>query len=1171
MNGPAAPAAADYLTVLHAPGYRLTKSFRGPALKPRPVGHPTQFTPFCVALVGFADLASYLEELRDQPSCIIVRGAPNVATKQIFRRKASNHTDGTGNLDHAPRRWVWLDLDSVEVETAADWRDSPGQAVRDTIEQHLPPPFHNRSVHWQWSSSQGTKSGLRLHLAFWLDRAVSDAELKAWLADAPVDRAMFDSIQAHYTAAPVFTGGAIDPVPQRSGVIHGETDTVVVPSIDLTRPLRGARPTSQRPSEGPGEAKATGRGFKGRLADIGDHAGGHGLHNAVMSAVAAAYTERGAELDQVWLAETLRERIAEAEWRRSPGEVAQRTKREIREAIQWVSAKEAKRAGVGELEGQETLTLAEAEKAIGEALDVFIDRSTAHNAEVKRRAGLRSAGRELIAEIDDTWTDHVAERMSGDWLADLATAADFKRDAKRAKAEARKVLAERLLRDELPEAGALRLLWNAETPKSLLNLLNRETVQPTPAAGLLRVTPGAAKSTIGRAKVAAWALAPGQDKTAVFAVPTHALAEEFMPAMRADHPRVAVEIWRGQTAANPAGGTMCSNLPLRKLALEAGRLVSDACAVCPVRKGCAYQEQTLKRAKVWILTHAMLMHPRPRAMGEVAFLIVDEGVDPYADWGYPADVFDHPTDDVRLRELRAQARAAFAAVPLVGGRWPTPVRDFDPALAAEAFALEPKPERVDLRVDPAKVEEILKAEAGSNRRLRKIWRALKGDGTQLRAVERGGVRYVEGTRSMKIVASWRLPTVVLDGTATVRLARVLWPQIELTLDIAVEAPHQELIRVTGREFGKNWQHPTGSSEEDDHRRLNNIEKLRRVIEHQASLAWPETVGFVGHKKTLELLREGRLPENLEMANFGALRGLNSMATCATLLVCGRPRPGDAELEHLASVLDGEGAAETRAAVSWSIVQAELLQAVARARGIRRTGATPVRVYLLNQEPLPGVTGAVSWEDFQPDTWELMRTRGVEPEDRSARGVWVLVHAVLADVFSSSTAARLHNARGALSRVRPPIERVHIGERTHERWEHARCRPPGGRYAVAVHIDPERLRRSGLATKLLPPSRAAAAGSMTDPQSSRAEHHHEIRQSVQIVAPPPSLADLEAPEQRTAAGSISTKQMAKIAAVAPENPTVMEAQPMRTSGIAAGFTTLDTTGPPEWNAMAGERR
>lgn len=109
----------------------------------------------------------------------------------------------------------------------------PESAFREYIETHLPAAFHTASFHWQLSSSAGrvgSEGKLKGHLWFWLDTPASSSDLKVWAKceGLAVDTALFDPIQAHYTAAPVFDEGVPDPVPCRSGTWRGARDAVVI-------------------------------------------------------------------------------------------------------------------------------------------------------------------------------------------------------------------------------------------------------------------------------------------------------------------------------------------------------------------------------------------------------------------------------------------------------------------------------------------------------------------------------------------------------------------------------------------------------------------------------------------------------------------------------------------------------------------------------------------------------------------------------------------------------------------------------------------------------------------------------------------------------------------------------------------------------------------------------
>jgi putative DNA primase/helicase len=95
------------------------------------------------------------------------------------------------------------------------------------------------------------------------------------------------------------------------------------------------------------------------------------------------------------------------------------------------------------------------------------------------------------------------------------------------------------------------------------------------------------------------------------------------------------------------------------------------------------------------------------------------------------------------------------------------------------------------------------------------------------------------------------------------------------------------------------------------------------------------------------------------------------------------------------------------AVSAAITDAEVVQAIGRARGINRTAADPVRVWLMADVATPLVVDELlDWRDLAPSAVERMACRGIfltSPAD-AARAY--------PDLFTSEEAARKAIKRGA---------------------------------------------------------------------------------------------------------------------------------------------------------------
>ena len=146
------------------------------------------------------------------------------------------------------RRWALTDFDEVPIPAHIDIIDAPEEAV-EYLAGLLPAEFRDVSYHWQLSSSAGMGDPglLSAHLWFCLDRPATEAELKRWGAtiDTPVDTHLFETVQPHYTAAPIVEAGVRDPLPRRSGLRLGLED-----AVGLVIPDPAPRPASSGSTSG---------------------------------------------------------------------------------------------------------------------------------------------------------------------------------------------------------------------------------------------------------------------------------------------------------------------------------------------------------------------------------------------------------------------------------------------------------------------------------------------------------------------------------------------------------------------------------------------------------------------------------------------------------------------------------------------------------------------------------------------------------------------------------------------------------------------------------------------------------------------------------------------------------------------------------------------------------
>ena len=256
-----------------ARGYDSAKNFR---CEVQPIG-------------GIEELSALLIELERARTTFIIRGelvpGSENADGTVWRQHLPNKEDGKVRFKEPEggRRWAMLDFDKVEMPTAVDLIGDPEGAVEHLIGR-LPSAFQDVSFHWQLSASagMGSRDQLSAHVWFWLDRGVTDTELKAWVRSTglPIDTALFTPTQPHYTGTPIFQRGLVDPLRRRSGLWRGLWDDVEFPEVEFPEP-------SEPGSSGGGSPLSDVHGFGGKLALLGDGAGLRGFHAVLRDSVAS--------------------------------------------------------------------------------------------------------------------------------------------------------------------------------------------------------------------------------------------------------------------------------------------------------------------------------------------------------------------------------------------------------------------------------------------------------------------------------------------------------------------------------------------------------------------------------------------------------------------------------------------------------------------------------------------------------------------------------------------------------------------------------------------------------------------------------------------------------------------------------------------------------------------
>jgi hypothetical protein len=210
------------------------------------------FEPHVRSIEDILQLGRLIHRASFDDRALIVRGGLKTTPKkgQLIRRQYL--PDGSALID-VDRQWLAIDLDSASAPRwAAHQRPKTlRDAVRWAVLTYLPSCFFGISCYYRWSASAGVKpwDELRLQLWYWIDRPVCNKSLREWLQDIPhVDVSLFNPVQPHFIACPVFVG-APDPMSEhRDGMLHGPPH-VVLPNcvVDLKTYQRRIQERAAKP------------------------------------------------------------------------------------------------------------------------------------------------------------------------------------------------------------------------------------------------------------------------------------------------------------------------------------------------------------------------------------------------------------------------------------------------------------------------------------------------------------------------------------------------------------------------------------------------------------------------------------------------------------------------------------------------------------------------------------------------------------------------------------------------------------------------------------------------------------------------------------------------------------------------------------------------------------
>jgi hypothetical protein len=831
-------------------------------------------------------MAYILARLERAKTSFIVRGEPVPGTN--LQRATRRSRPGAATLRPVARDWGCVDLDKIPCPPGLDPDDR--ERARDyLIASYLPPEFHDVTLWFQWSSSQGvplkgkSRELLSAHVWVKFDRPIPDVELQRWAraqnAGGPVyiDFRTFVTVQPNYTASPLFGKGLDDPLPPplRSGLVQGSKDVValVLPAREEAR-ARTKRPRSsakEKPAtdeagqEDAGqEAEAeqedaeqeqrayTGGGFEGYLALLGDGPGLAGFQEPILKAIASYVWEHGADgTDREALKARLREAIAAAP--RGPGRSEGDIKRYLSDRF----------------------------------LDDKIDWTLARESEARAAAGAGPTFPDTGVSLEE------GERRSREAVA--------------------RFMARVKWQDEEPETEGFAGVTDADIDDLF-----------APTALALVQTLGSGKTLTA---IEAIALAPAGARVN-FLAPDHALGAELLARITqaaGDRHRVTQVFGRGMK--HPSGEPMCQE---HKLAAAVSRLgysvQSTLCksktAVCPHFDGCLYQRQRADRNKpgIYIGPHAYLGMTEERSpLGRAHLTIIDE--DPTGalirDWSLPLDAIS--ADDLRGLSEADHANAE---------RWSRLARELllgagtNELMAQQCRTMEihwyDQIKKLPITPDMPRAakEALLEAAAAAAAatlagRVARFWGLLGeviGGSELLRPFRVYEAMTRAGLKEKRVAMSWSLdpkikgPVILLDGTANDEILRRFWSDIAIER-IDIKAEHYHAIQITDRAVSKTMLAYDGEKPEEQNRSRNNRAKLAQIGEVVGALVDGRVPVFT-YKNAAKALREEH-PELVDAGvevgferhdgewagHLGNVRGLDRWRDAPAAIIAGRLVPG----------------------------------------------------------------------------------------------------------------------------------------------------------------------------------------------------------------------------------------------------------------------------------------
>ncbi len=225
--------------------------------------------------------------------------------------------------------------------------------------------------------------------------------------------------------------------------------------------------------------------------------------------------------------------------------------------------------------------------------------------------------------------------------------------------------------------------------------------------------------------------------------------------------------------------------------------------------------------------------------------------------------------------------------------------------------------------------------------------------------------------------------------------------------------HVSVLQVVDQSFGASSLIPDGGK--DDQRRKNRAREAYqwiclRAIQFRGQGKDGIDVLVVCQLKLEELFLKWGLPDNVDIAHYNAVRGLDHWGSVACQIVIGRLMPKPNAVEDIAEALTGRAVEKRLSPGDWypkqtvgirladesgwtvendrhpdpvvetiryQICEGELIQAIGRSRGVNRTPETLLQLDILTNVCLPLVVHQpIRWAEHAPGIVEAMLLQGL---------------------------------------------------------------------------------------------------------------------------------------------------------------------------------------------------